>query len=433
MVNVRMRCCAHPGCSTRPAFSEVGMKIPKYCSVHKQPGMMNVRVKSCAEEGCRSRPRHGLPGQSAGYCAKHKKPGMVLVVGKLCEYKDCKTLPSFNVPEKWSPAVCQKHKSPGMVNVLLGKPCIFEGCRKQANYSEPGQPRSHCEQHKTSGMTWNNRWLCAEPNCKTQPMYGTSDSTAYYCARHRKPGQQNFSSRNRLKILAHEAMSLQDNSRPSQPTVLDIPSLCSSPEGDRVLLSMGMDQILQEQMYSAAVASALSNASNAFFRTPVGKSILQQHQQLISSMDPDGADISHSKAAAVPVIAANAHSSSSAQSSSTSHGSMQGEQGTNGVDIISATAAAGLQNGQPPMTLYDFSGHYGEPSETTQDDSGASSQPQSTAVSSSHSSSSFSQNPHSVGFVPNQPQSQGFNLESMEMLSQFLSSMYAHPPDQPNN
>eukprot|EP00808_Paulinella_micropora_P007132 g28957.t1 len=273
MSNLRVRACAAEDCHTRPAFNHPGVKTPMYCSSHKKEGMINVRQKACAEEGCLSRPRHGTQGGKAQYCAKHKAKGMDNVVGKMCEGPACKTIPSFNVPGVWTPRFCAKHKTNAMVNVLLGKPCKVAGCKLQANYNEPGLPRQFCEEHKTPSMVWNNRWLCAEPHCKTQPMYGSLDSTAFYCGRHRKPGQLNFSTRNhnfrRLKTMLPND-KLPDVANGHMGLDMGLVGAGYNANSDLLIGFPTIDSIPDPQMYSVV--------TNAFLRGAMGPTMLQQTQ-----------------------------------------------------------------------------------------------------------------------------------------------------------
>ena len=86
--------------------------------------MVGVMNKRCEHPGCPKGPSFNYPGETSGrYCSKHKEDGMVDVVNKRCEHPGCPKGPSFNYPGETSRRYCSKHKEDGMVNVST-KNCL---------------------------------------------------------------------------------------------------------------------------------------------------------------------------------------------------------------------------------------------------------------------------------------------------------------------
>ena len=54
----------------------------RFCSTHRQFGMVNVVSKTCEKAGCNTRPTYNISGGKARFCAEHKEPNMVDVKHK---------------------------------------------------------------------------------------------------------------------------------------------------------------------------------------------------------------------------------------------------------------------------------------------------------------------------------------------------------------
>lgn len=65
----------------------------------------------CAMEGCKVSARFNMPGEGKGkYCSKHKEPGMVDIVHPHCKVEGCNTLASFNISGHSRGEYCSAHK-----------------------------------------------------------------------------------------------------------------------------------------------------------------------------------------------------------------------------------------------------------------------------------------------------------------------------------
>ena len=119
------RCCEYPDCTKRPSFNYRGEKLRRFCSKHKEEGMVNLDIlfeaRRCRHPGCMKRSSFNYQGErSRWFCAEHKEEGMVNmnknVVKKKCEHPDCTKWPSFNYQGETLRRFCVKHKEKGMVN-----------------------------------------------------------------------------------------------------------------------------------------------------------------------------------------------------------------------------------------------------------------------------------------------------------------------------
>eukprot|EP00903_Cladosiphon_okamuranus_P005352 g5347.t1 len=89
MQNVNGGRCAGPDCSKQPRFSMPGEK-GKYCSKHREPGMVDVLYTPCAAQGCKKHPHFGHIEGGPRYCAQHRAEGMVDVKHRRCAVKSCR-------------------------------------------------------------------------------------------------------------------------------------------------------------------------------------------------------------------------------------------------------------------------------------------------------------------------------------------------------
>ena len=66
--------CIGDSCNLTASFGYNKDIGTKYCSKHKEPGMINLLCKLCACST--SRPTYNLPGLKANYCSKCKTDDM---------------------------------------------------------------------------------------------------------------------------------------------------------------------------------------------------------------------------------------------------------------------------------------------------------------------------------------------------------------------
>ena len=71
MVDVKHKHCQYPGCSILPIYNLSGETKGKFCTAHKEPGMVNVISKHCEYPECETQPSYNLSGETSEilYCA----------------------------------------------------------------------------------------------------------------------------------------------------------------------------------------------------------------------------------------------------------------------------------------------------------------------------------------------------------------------------
>ena len=68
-------------------------------------------VRVCAYEGCKTSARFNNPGEQKGrFCSRHKEPGMIDIVHPHCKVEGCTTLASFNISGHSRGEYCSLHK-----------------------------------------------------------------------------------------------------------------------------------------------------------------------------------------------------------------------------------------------------------------------------------------------------------------------------------
>lgn len=81
--------CEFYECTRQPTYGQDGQRA-RYCSSHKEDGMIDVKNCRCKHPGCTRQPNYGHEGGRAKYCSSHKLAKMVNVVSRRCEFPACK-------------------------------------------------------------------------------------------------------------------------------------------------------------------------------------------------------------------------------------------------------------------------------------------------------------------------------------------------------
>lgn len=144
--------CLNDECDLIASFGFNKTLGTKYCSKHKEDGMINLLCKLCY---CgRARPTYNFSGLSANYCSICKTDGMVNVNDKGCACGLVKA--TFNY-EGLKAKYCSKCKLNGMVDVTHQK-CV---CKKSsASFNYEGLKAQYCSKCKLDGMVDVRRKKC---------------------------------------------------------------------------------------------------------------------------------------------------------------------------------------------------------------------------------------------------------------------------------
>lgn len=182
--------CKSPSCNTRASFDMEGELQARYCTAHKQPGMVDVVSLRCEFNRCLKRPVYNVAGAPrARFCMSHQLPDMVNVVSPRCEQDGCLTIPSYGVDGSKKGIFCAAHKLPGMVDVTSVR-CKSFGCTKRASYNIRGARKAlFCSCHRLKAMVNVKTKVCEHVDCLVQPSFGVLGSPSRrFCANHRKQG-----------------------------------------------------------------------------------------------------------------------------------------------------------------------------------------------------------------------------------------------------
>jgi len=194
MVNVKDPTCKKDGCNSRPVFNFKGETKGLYCKIHRDFGMVNIRDKICEEDGCNTRPNFNYKGETKGlYCRVHKKDGMVDIKNRTCLEENCDKQPRFNYEGETRGLYCRDHKKDGMVNVI-DKTCEKEGCKKQPRFNYEGETKARfCDIHKEDNMVNIKDRKCEEDGCDKIPNFNyEGEKKGKYCEKHKENGMVNI-------------------------------------------------------------------------------------------------------------------------------------------------------------------------------------------------------------------------------------------------
>lgn len=203
--------CVGDGCVLIASFGYSKISGTKYCSKHKESGMVNLLCKLCLCGS--SRPTYNLPGLTASYCFKCKTDEMINVNDKPCFCGISR--PTFNLPGLKA-EYCAKCRTDGMINVKdlrckcgkSSKPCFnYEGLKpeycslckepemidiyrklckcgkKQPSFNYESMSPEYCKLCKLDGMKMIRKRLCIQCNNlqATYNIFGLKPSYCYEC------------------------------------------------------------------------------------------------------------------------------------------------------------------------------------------------------------------------------------------------------------
>jgi len=192
MVDINSKTCQYLGCAIRSSFNFEGKKQSKFCSKHKENGMINVEVfnKTCQYTGCKTISNFNFEGEKFGkFCSIHKENGMVDIKHKTCQKNNCKIQPVFNFKGETQPQFCSKHKENGMINILI-KTCEHPECEVSAVFNFLGEKYyKFCSKHKENGMIDIKSKPCQHPGCNIRPIFNFEDEKfGKFCSNHKLDG-----------------------------------------------------------------------------------------------------------------------------------------------------------------------------------------------------------------------------------------------------
>lgn len=141
MKNLLSKLCANTGCDIHASYALPG-KRPEVCQKHASSDMICVIGRTCEAPDCTSRSRYyDVPGGKGRFCTRHKDPGMVDVQNAKCD--ECGLLARYGLPG-CKPSRCTRHRLSGMLLRPRAK-CVV--CRKPALYGQ-NFIANHCEAHR---------------------------------------------------------------------------------------------------------------------------------------------------------------------------------------------------------------------------------------------------------------------------------------------
>jgi hypothetical protein len=163
--------CGFKDCPVKKALFGFENDKPKFCSKHKENGMIDLYNSKCFCK--KSRPTFGLEGTKATHCNECKTEIMIDVVNPKCFCK--KSRPSYGL--KGTKAThCNECKTEIMIDVVNPK-CF---CKKsRPSYGLEGTKATHCSECKTEFMIdiVHNKCFCK----KHIPCFGLKGDKPTHC------------------------------------------------------------------------------------------------------------------------------------------------------------------------------------------------------------------------------------------------------------
>jgi hypothetical protein len=167
--------CQFKDCTVKRAYFGFENENPKFCSKHKEDGMIDLIHPKCVK--CKDkRPCFGLEGEKPTHCNDCKEENMINIESPKCI--KCKTKQSYFGLEGEKATHCNDCKEPNMINVK-GSKCIK--CKKiQPSFGLEGEKATHCNDCKTENMIDVVSSKCVKCK-KKQPCFGLEGEKATHC------------------------------------------------------------------------------------------------------------------------------------------------------------------------------------------------------------------------------------------------------------
>ena len=174
--------CQHPECGTRPSYNYQGQKKGRFCTQHKEDGMVDVKNSTCEHLECGKQPVYNYQGEKKGrFCTQHKEDEMVNVKSSTCEQEGCSKQPSYNYQGQKKGRFCKQHKEDGMVDVI-NPTCEHLECGKQPVYNYRGEKKGRfCSEHKEEGMINVKSSTCEQEGCDVIVQSSKYDNYCTHC------------------------------------------------------------------------------------------------------------------------------------------------------------------------------------------------------------------------------------------------------------
>jgi hypothetical protein len=151
--------------------------------------MVNVvNGNPCGSLGCNTSASYNFTGLKPKFCTIHKEEGMILTYGSYCTYSGCNTRAIFGTPGH-RPVRCAKHMDPIMTD-LNSRRCSDSECTNRSLYGVPGSQTMRCSLHKLPGDIAYPRSSCTDASCKNLSIFGSHKPLR--CEVHRVPSDFNL-------------------------------------------------------------------------------------------------------------------------------------------------------------------------------------------------------------------------------------------------
>jgi len=197
-INLSKATCLNPNCSREPSFNFFGLTA-KYCSYHKEPGMIDVKHRKC--EKCLELYHAGLitateiihasfgkRGDTYRFCLDHKQGDMINLYCYTCESPGCGKQACF-IDTQTGNKLCTTHKMDNAILIYI--PQCSE-CTMIASYGYEGEKKTTCFNHKKPGMITSNKKMCEKCNLIIAT-YGWKNGKCQFCYSHFEEGMIDLS------------------------------------------------------------------------------------------------------------------------------------------------------------------------------------------------------------------------------------------------
>ena len=167
------KCTNIDGCGLIASFGFNKKEGTKFCSKHKEAGMINLLCKLCS---CgKARPTFNIEGLTSNFCKDCKTSDMVNVNDIRCFCG--KSRPTFNV-SGLKPMYCAKCKTSDMIDIYCNR-CV--GCNKNnSNFNYEGLKPKYCSKCCLPDMVDLTHQKC---KCgKVQPSFNYKGLKPEYCS-----------------------------------------------------------------------------------------------------------------------------------------------------------------------------------------------------------------------------------------------------------
>lgn len=182
------RRCSFANCSITAYWNYWDEPVGRLCGAHKKRHMFNFDRLYCnSSSGCMKIPSYYNKKSNYVYCEDHKNASTVPICLINCSIAGCENIAEYKTGHHKMPVFCEIHTHSDTHKLDLVK-CSVDGCKNIALFKKEGSGHgaTMCVEHKQDNMRQaDKQFLCKTTDCTKDAEYGPVGKVACKCFDHK--------------------------------------------------------------------------------------------------------------------------------------------------------------------------------------------------------------------------------------------------------